>query len=387
MEISVGKNRTAYHSYGFDDIALVPGLITIDPNDTEITTRIGDHSFKIPVLASAMDSTVDLEVIKELHRLGGLAVMNMQGIQTKYENPEEALLRIRNVAVDESTKVIQEIAAEPVKEHLVVKRTKEIKEAGCIACGAFTPQYAETLGMLAIDAGLDILVIQSTVTSLKHESSRFNSLSLKSICEKAGVPVIIGNCVTYEVAIEIMRSGASGILVGIGPGATCTTRGVLAVGAGQVTSTADCAAARDDFFKESGKYVAIITDGGISKGGDVVKSFASGADAVMIGTPFARAKESPGRGYHWGMATGHPTLPRGTRIKVEELGSLEDILVGPAVNRSDGSLNLAGALKEAMGVLGCRTLKDLQNANMVICPNFLTEGKAFQISQQVGMGR
>jgi IMP dehydrogenase len=223
------------------------------------------------------------------------------------------------------------------------------------------------------------------VTSLHHESSRYKSLSLTEICSKAGVPVVIGNCVTYEVALELMRAGASAILVGIGPGATCTTRGVLAVGAGQVTSTADCASARDDYLKESGRCVHVITDGGIAKGGTVVKAFASGADAIMLGTPIARAKESPGRGFHWGMATGHPTLPRGTRISVEELGSLEELLLGPALNRTDGSLNLMGALREAMGVLGCRTLKELQKANMVVCPNFLTEGKSFQMSQHVGM--
>lgn len=387
MQIEVGRNRFAYQSYGFDDIALVPGMNTVDPADTDITMQIGTFKFDIPILASAMDSTVDLNVIRELNRLGGLAVMNMQGVQTKFDNPEEALSKIRNAPVEQSTKIIQEMAAMPVKEELVVKRVKEIKDAGCLACGSFTPQQADSLGIAAVKAGLDILVIQSTVTSLAHISSRYKSLSLKEICTKAKIPVIIGNCVTYDVALEIMRSGAAGILVGIGPGATCTTRGVLAVGAGQVTSTADCAAAREKYFEETGRYVAVITDGGIAKGGSVVKAFASGADAVMIGTPFARAKESPGRGYHWGMATGHPTLPRGTRIMVEEIGSLEEILIGPAVNRSDGSLNLCGALHEAMGVLGCKTIKDLQHANIVICPNFLTEGKSFQISQRVGMGK
>jgi IMP dehydrogenase len=386
MRFEVGRNRFAYHSYGFDDIALVPGLRTIDPMDTEIAWSLGKYKFRIPVLAAAMDSCVDLNMVKEMHRLGGIAVMNLQGIQAKYDNPEDALARIRKAPVVDSTRVIQEIAAEPVRDELVIKRVREIKKAGCIAAGSFTPQFAESLGMKAVEAGLDILVIQSTVTSLYHESSRFKSLSLASICAKAGVPVIIGNCVTYEVAIELMRAGASAILVGIGPGATCTTRGVLAVGAGQVTSTADCASARDDYFSESGRYVSIITDGGIAKGGTVVKAFASGADAIMLGTPIARAKESPGRGFHWGMATGHPTLPRGTRIAVEELGSLEELLLGPALNRTDGSLNLMGALREAMGVLGCRTLKELQNANMVVCPNFLTEGKSFQIMQHVGMG-
>jgi len=387
MHVQVGRNRFAYQSYGFDDIALVPGSKTIDPIDTDISWSIGSLRFAIPVLASAMDSCVDLRVMKEMHKLGGLGVMNLQGIQVKYENPEDALEKIRNATVEQSTKVIQELTAEPVKEELVVKRVKEMKDTGIVACGSFTPQFAETLGMKAVHAGLDIMVIQSTVTSLRHESSKCKSLSLKEICSKAGIPVLIGNCVTYEVAIEIMRAGASGVLVGIGPGATCTTRGVLAVGAGQVTSTADCAAARDDYFEESGRHVPVITDGGISKGGDVVKAFASGADAIMLGTPIARSKESPGRGYHWGMATGHPTLPRGTRIKVEELGSLRELLVGPSVNRSDGSLNLMGALREAMGVLGCHDLKELQSANMVVCQSFLTEGKSFQITQRVGMGK
>ncbi len=387
MPIEIGRNRTARQSYGFDDVALIPGRRTVDPDDTDIKLKIGKFTFAIPILASAMDGCVDVHLAIEMDKLGGLAVLNLQGLQTKYENPEDALEKIRSARKEDVTKIMQELYMAPVKLNLIQKRIEEMKEAGIIACASVTPQYAKTYGMAACEAGLDILCLQSTVVSLEHYSSKFSSLSLNDFCEDCPVPVIIGNTVGYDVALEQMRAGASAILVGIGPGATCTTRGVLGVGSGQITATADVAAARNEYLRETGRYVPIITDGGIGKGGEVVKSFAAGADGVMIGSPISKAEEAPGRGYNWGMASPHPTLPRGTRVEVGVLGKLKQILLGPATGRDDGALNLVGALREAMGLLGCETLKELQQVEMVIAPSFMTEGKAFQISQRVGMGR
>ena len=387
MDVEIGRNRKGRYSFGFDDVALLPGRRTVDPEDTDVTLRIGDFKFDIPVLAAGMDGCVDVRLATEMHKLGGLAVLNLQGLQTRYENPNEVLEKVRNAPKEESTKIIQELYMVPVKLNLVEKRVREMKEAGIIACASITPQYAKTYGKAAIEAGLDILCLQSTVVSLEHESSRFSSLNLSEFCEECEVPVIIGNTVSYGVALEQMRAGAAAILVGIGPGATCTTRGVLGVGSGQITATADTAAARKEYRKESGRYVPVITDGGIGKGGEVVKSIAAGADGVMIGSPIAKAEEAPGKGFNWGMATPHPTLPRGTRVEVGLLGPLNQILLGPATGRDDGALNLIGALQEAMGLLGCKTIAELQKVEIVIAPSFMTEGKAFQINQRVGMGR
>jgi len=387
MPIEIGRNRTARQSYGFDDIALIPGSRTVDPEDTNVKMKIGKFEFEIPILASAMDGCVDVRLAVELHRLGGLAVLNLQGLQTKYKDPEEALDKIRKAPKEEVTRVLQDLYMAPVKLDLIEKRVGEMKDAGIISCASVTPQYAKTYGDVACKAGLDILCLQSTVVSLEHYSSRFSSLNLPDFCEECEVPVIVGNTVSYHVALEQMRAGAAAILVGIGPGATCTTRGVLGVGSGQITATADCAAARNDYHKESGRYVPIFTDGGIGKGGEVVKSIAAGGDGVMIGSPISKAEEAPGWGFNWGMAAPHPTLPRGTRVEVSVLGSLELILLGPATGRDDGALNLVGALREAMGLLGCRTFEELQKVEIVIAPSFMTEGKSFQINQQVGMGR
>lgn len=387
MAIEIGRNRTARQSYGFDDVALIPGRRTVDPQDTEIRLKIGDIELELPILAAAMDGCVDVRLAVEMHKLGALAVLNLQGLQTKYENPEDELEKIRKAPKDEVTEVLQDIYMAPVKLNLIEKRVGEMKDAGIIACASVTPQYAKTYGDIACKAGLDILCLQSTVVSLEHESSRFSSLNLPDFCADCNLPVIIGNTVSYHVALEQIRAGAAAILVGIGPGATCTTRGVLGVGSGQITATADVAAARDEYHKESGKYIPVITDGGIGRGGEVVKAFAAGADGVMIGSPISRAEESPGCGFNWGMAAPHPTLPRGTRVEVGVLGKLEQILLGPATGRDDGALNLVGALREAMGLLGCKTIKELQKVEIVIAPSFMTEGKAFQISQRVGMGR
>jgi len=382
----IGLGREGRYSYGFDEVALVPGTRTVDPYDVDTSFGIGDFTFEVPILASAMDSSIGVETASVFTRLGGLPVLNLLGIACRYDDPTEGLEIIRSASDQDATAVIQEVYSQPLSEDLAAKRIGELKAAGAVAAASVTPQYGASLGKAAVEAGLDILIIQSTVTSNEHQSSRAEPLRIDKLCADLDIPVIVGNSVGYNVALDLMRAGASGILVGIGPGAACTSRGVLGIGAGQITATADTAKARDDYFKESGRYVAVITDGGMSKGGEVVKALASGANAVMIGSAFARASESPGKGYHWGMATADPLLPRGSRIKVNELGSLETIIKGPATGRNDGSLNLLGAIKTSMGVLGCKTIKDLHSVEMVIMPSFATEGKGWQIRQQVGMG-
>ncbi len=382
----IGLGREGRYSYGFDEVALVPSTRTIDPADVDSTFEIGKFKFEIPILASAMDSSIGIETAGVFTKLGGLPILNLLGIVCRYDDPSDALERIRSASDEDATTVLQDVYSAPLKEELVGKRIEELKASGAIAAASVTPQYGATFGKVAVDAGLDILVIQSTVTSNEHKSSKAKPLRIDKLCENVDIPVIVGNSVGYQVALDLMRAGASGILVGIGPGAACTTRGVLGLGAGQITATADTAKAREDYLKESGRRVAVITDGGMSKGGEVVKALAAGADAVMIGSAFARATESPGRGYHWGMATGDPLLPRGSRITVDELGSLEQIIKGPATGRNDGSLNLLGAIRTAQGVLGCKTIRDLHSVEMVVMPSFGTEGKGFQIQQRVGMG-
>ncbi len=382
----IGLGREGRYSYGFDEVALVPGKQTIDPADVDTSFQIGEHKFEVPILAAAMDSSIGVETAAVFTKLGGLAVLNLLGIACRFEDPSEALERIRSASDGDATAVIQKVYSAPLIEDLAAKRIEELKASGAVACASVTPQYGSTLGRAAVEAGLDILVIQSTVTSNEHKSSRAEPLRIDQLCRDVDIPVIVGNSVGYEVALDLMRAGASGLLVGIGPGAACTTRGVLGIGAGQITSTADTARAREDYFGETGRHVAVITDGGMSRGGEIVKALAAGADAVMIGSAFSRATESPGRGYHWGMATADPLLPRGSRILVKELGTLEQIIRGPATGRNDGSLNLLGAIRTAQGVLGCPAIKDLHHVEMVIMPGFQTEGKSFQIQQQVGMG-
>lgn len=385
MSPEIGLGREARYSYGFDEVALVPSTKTIDPADVDTSFELGGFRFEVPIIAAAMDSSVDVDTARIFTKLGGLAVLNLLGIACRYDDPTEALEKIRSASAENATAVIQEVYAKPLQEKLAAKRVAELKAGGAVAAASVTPQYGATIGRAAVDAGLDILVIQSTVTSNEHQSSRAEPLRIDRLCKDVGVPVLVGNCVGYHVALDLMRAGASGILVGIGPGAACTTRGVLGIGAGQITATADVAKAREDYLKESGRRVAVITDGGMSKGGEIVKALAAGGDAVMIGSAFSRALESPGRGYHWGMATADPLLPRGSRIVVKELGTLEQIIRGPATGRNDGSLNLVGAIRTAQGVLGCRTIADLHSVEMVVMPSFGTEGKSFQIQQRVGM--
>ncbi|MDP3041787.1 MAG: GuaB3 family IMP dehydrogenase-related protein [Candidatus Omnitrophota bacterium] len=382
----IGINRRARRCYGFDEVALVPGSQTVNPNEVDTNFKFNGKKFKIPILAAAMDGVVDVKFAIEMSRLGGIAVLNLDGIQTRYENSDEVLKEISQATPQKATELIQTVYTTPIKEKLVTKRVAQIKKARAIAVVSCIPANAEKFSKLAIAAGVDIFIIQSTVATLKHLSKEYKTLDLVKFCKSVKIPVILGNCVTYETTLELMGTGASGLLVGVGPGAACTTRGVLGIGVPQVTATVDAAGARDFYFKRTGKYVSIITDGGMNRGGDICKAFACGADAVMIGSSFARAKEAPGRGFHWGMATSHVNLPRGTRIQVGTTGALKDILLGPA-KVDDGSQNLLGALKTSMGSLGASNLKEMHDVEIIIAPSIQTEGKIFQVGQKVGMGK
>jgi IMP dehydrogenase len=386
MSFFVGKGRVSRWTFGFDDVALVPSNITVDPEDVDISFRLGEHRFELPILASAMDGVVDPNFAIVFGKLGGLAVLNLQGLQTKFDSPEEVLQEIREAPPEKVTEVIQRVYSEPVKPELVKKRVREIKDGGVVAAASITPAAVEELLPYALEGGLDILVIQSTVTSLHFRSTKRKSLNIEEIVKKVKIPVVVGNTVGYDVSLALMRAGASGILVGIGPGAACTTRAVVGVGVPQITATSDVAAARDEYFKETGRYVAVITDGGMRKGGDIIKALAAGADAVMLGSPFAKTAESPGKGSHWGMATADPYLPRGTRVRSKVLGSVKELLFGPS-HTDDGTMNLVGALRNGMGLLGAMSIKDLHTVEMVIAPSFVYEGKYEQRSQGVGMGK
>lgn len=368
---------------GFDDVSIAPSNVTIDPEDVRITIKIGKHNFPLPLLASAMDGVVDVKFAAEMGKLGGLAVLNLHGLQTRYDPPQEAIKKIISNKSGQITPLIQKLYKANIKESLVKKRIKEIKRNNIPCAVSSIPQDAERFGEIAQAGGADIFVVQSTVTSVRHYSSKHKSLDLKKLCKKMKIPVIIGNCVTYRVAYELMNAGAAGILVGVGPGAACTTRAVLGVGTPQVTATLEAAAARDDFLEKTGKYVPIITDGGMVVGGDVVKAFASGADGVMLGSIFARSKEAAGKGYHWGMATSHEALPRGTRVFVGTHGTLKNILLGPS-KVDDGSQNLMGSLQTAMGVCGAKTIRDFHKVQIVASASFGVEGKTYQFRQNVG---
>jgi len=390
MGMWIGRNRKARVTYGFDEIALVPGDITINPAEVDTSFHIPrkDGStirLLIPILASAMDGVTDVRFCIAMGKLGGLGVINLEGVQTRYENPAEPLKKVVKASKEEVTTLIQKLYTEPVKEELISRRIQELKKAGVLAAVSSIPQKAERYGAIAQEAGADIFVIQSTVSTVRHLSTQYKSLELAAFTRAMKIPVLIGNAVTYSVTLELMETGVAGVLIGVGPGAACTSRGVLGIGVPQVTATADCAAARDYHQKKTGRYVPIITDGGMSKGGDVCKALACGADAVMVGSAFARAEEAPGQGNHWGMATPHANLPRGTRIKVGISGSLEQILFGPATV-DDGSQNLVGAITTCMGNVGARNIRELQETEIIIAPSIKTEGKLFQTVQSVGMG-
>jgi len=367
------------HSFGFDEVAIVPGDVTINPEQTNIELKVENITFSVPVIAAAMDAVTDVNFAVSMSRLGGLAVLNLEGIYTRYDKPEEILAEITKAPDAEVTPLLQKVYSQPIRENLVGERIQAIKKAGAVCAVSAAPANTKRFAPLAAEARADMFIVQSTVTSAKHISKSYHGLVFSELQESAPIPIMVGNCVSYSSCLELMRTGIAGVLVGVGPGAACTTREVLGVGVPQITATIDCAAARDEYQKESGRYVPIVTDGGFRKGGDVCKAVAAGADAVMIGSVFAQAREAPGRGYHWGMSHPHPALPRGTRIKVGTTGTLEQILFGPT-SVTDGSQNLVGALRTAMGVCGAATIAEMHQVEMVIAPAITTEGKSWQLS-------
>lgn len=377
------ERRTLRQAYGFEDVSLVPGNITINPEQTDIGFSLGDWRFDIPIIASAMDAVVDVDFAVSMSEAGGLAVLNLEGLQTRYDKPDDCLAQIAAASDPEATTLMQTLYAEPIKENLVGERIQEIKRRGGVAAVSVTPALTKRLYPLAVEAGMDFLVVQSTVTSARHVSRSERGLIFSELREWISVPIIVGNCVTYSAARALMETGISAILIGVGPGAACTSREVLGVGVPQATATLDCAAARDDYFRDTGRYVPIITDGGIRAGGDLCKSFACGADAVMLGSIFAQTIEAPGRGYHWGMATPHAGLPRGIRVKVPQESTLQQTLFGPATV-TGGTQNLVGALRTSMGMCGARNPQEYRQIEMVIAPSIKTEGKQLQMAQVKG---
>jgi IMP dehydrogenase len=385
MEIDIGRGKKARQAYGFDDIAIVPSRRTRDPQDVDIGWKLGPHLLELPLLGSAMDGVISPQTAIKLGELGGLGVLNLEGIFTRYENAETQLERIAKLPKEKATAGMQEIYAQPVEPRLIAKRIEEIKARRVLAAGSLTPQRVRDHYEIALAAGLDILVIQGTVVSAEHVSSNGQALNLKEFISSLPIPVIVGGCASYQTALHLMRTGAAAVLVGVGPGAACTTRGVLGVGVPQATAISDASAARVQHLLETGQYVNVIADGGMRTGGDIAKAIACGADAVMIGSPLARAKEAPGRGFHWGMATFHPTLPRGARVQTDQVATLEEIVIGPA-RENDGTLNLMGALRTAMATCGYESIHDFQKAEIMLAPALKTEGKGLQQAQRVGMG-
>ena len=381
MSVFIGRDRKVRRAYGFDEIALVPGDVTINPEEVDISMPLGKMNLPIPFLASAMDGVVDPKFAIAMGKLGGLAVLNLRHLRALVL--QAILDEISKATPEKATQLVQKLYVKPINEKLVAKRIREIKKAKVPCAVSAIPQRAERLGKIAEESGADVFVVQSTVTSVRHISKAYQAVDFKKFCKKMKIPVILGNCVPTKWR-SLAETGAAGLLVGIGPGSACTTRGVLGIGVPQVTAIADCAAAREYHHKKTGKYVSIIADGGMSTGGDICKSIASGADGVMVGSAFARTKEAPGRGFHWGMATPHANLPRGTRIHVGTTGSLEEILYGPA-RLDDGTQNLVGALRTSMGNVGARNIREMQLTEIVIAPAIKTEGKLFQAAQKLGM--
>jgi IMP dehydrogenase len=385
MEIEIGRGKKARRAYGFDDVAIVPSRRTRDPEDVDISWTLGPYRFELPLLGAALDGVVSPETAGIIGRLGGLAVLNLEGIFCRYEDVDAQLERVASLERDEATREMQEIYREPVKPELIAQRIREIKEQGVVVAASLTPQRVREHYETALEAGLDILVIQGTVVSAEHVSTVAEPLNLKEFIREIPVPVIVGGCASYHTGLHLMRTGAAGVLVGVGPGAICTTRGVLGIGVPQATAIADVAAARSQHMLETGDYVRVVADGGMKNGGDIAKAIACGADAVMLGSALARAYEAPGRGYNWGMATFHPTLPRGTRVRTVQNASLEEIVLGPA-RENDGMFNLMGALKTSMATCGYRDIAEFNRAELMVAPALQTEGKHLQREQQVGMG-
>ena len=385
MEVEIGRGKKARRAYGFDDIAIVPSRRTRDPDDVDVSWTLGPYRFELPLLASAMDGVVSPETAGLVGKLGGLAVLNLEGIWTRYEDAGALLERIAGLDTEEATREMQEIYSEPVKEELIAQRIGEIKAHGVVAAASLTPQKVERYYELVLDAGLDILVIQGTVISAEHVSSQGRVLNVKEFVGEVPIPVVVGGCASYHTGLHLMRTGAAGVLVGVGPGAACTTRGVLGIGVPQATAIADVAAARSQHMLETGDYCKVIADGGMRNGGDVAKAIACGADAVMIGSPLARAYEAPGHGFHWGMATFHATLPRGARVRTTQNGTLQEIVTGPA-RENDGTFNLIGALRTSMATCGYRDIAEFNRAELMVAPSLQSEGKQLQRDQAVGMG-
>jgi IMP dehydrogenase len=384
MEVEIGRGKKARRAYGFDEVAIVPSRRTRDPDDIDISWTLGPYRFELPLLASAMDGVVSPETAGLIGKLGGLAILNLEGIWTRFEDAEAQLERISTLDKEEATREMQEIYREPIKEELIAQRIKEIKSYGVVCGASLTPQKVEQYHEIALDAGLDIMVIQGTVISAEHVSTQGRVLNLKEFIADIPIPVVAGGCASYHSGLHLMRTGAVGVLVGVGPGAACTTRGVLGIGVPQATAIADVAAARSNHMLETGEYVKVIADGGMRTGGDIAKAIACGADAVMIGSPLARAYEAPGHGCHWGMATFHGSLPRGARVVTPQNGSLQEILVGPA-QENDGTFNLMGALRTSMATCGYLDIAEFHRAELMVAPALQTEGKQLQREQQIGM--
>ena len=384
-EVEIGFGKSGRRAYGFDDIAIVPSRRTRDPEDVDISWEIDAFRFELPVMGAAMDGVVSPATAIEIGRLGGVGVLNLEGLWTRYEDPEPLFEEIAKLDNEKATLRMQQIYSEPIKPELIVQRIREIKDAGVVTCASLTPQRTEAHAKALLEAELDLFVIQGTVVSAEHVSKTVEPLNLKRFIREFEIPVIVGGCASYQAALHLMRTGAVGVLVGVGPGNACTTRGVLGLGVPQATAIADARAARAQHLDETGVYVHVIADGGMSRGGDIAKAIVCGADAVMIGSPLTSAVEAPGRGYHWGMATFHPSLPRGARVRTEIRGTLKEILVGPA-HENDGRLNLMGALRTSMATCGYETVKEFQKAEVMVAPSLQTEGKQLQRSQGVGMG-
>ncbi|MFL5689596.1 MAG: GuaB3 family IMP dehydrogenase-related protein [Chloroflexota bacterium] len=383
--MTAAAQRRVFHSkvdtirptYGFEDVSLAPGTDTIEPADVELGQSFCGIDLSIPVIASAMDAVVDVRLAGALAGLGGLAILNLEGVQTRYDDPDEVIGRIATAPYGDVQELLADAYRQPVREDLIARRLAELHEAGARAAVAATPGAARRFGAFCAEHGADLFLVQSQVSSARHLATEYDPLSLEAFTRYMPIPVAVGNTTNAEAAFALMEQGAAAVFVGVGPGAACTTREVLGIGVPQVTAISDVAAARDAYFGETGRYVPVVADGGMRRGGELAKAIASGADALMIGSPLARAEEAPGRGMNWGMAAPSPTLPRGTRIKVGTAGPLERILLGPA-HVTDGSENLVGAVRQSMAALGARTIRDMQRVEMVYAPSTQTEGKAWQ---------
>jgi IMP dehydrogenase len=371
------KVDTIRPTYGFEDVSLAPGTSTVEPADVDLAGTFCGLDLSVPILASAMDAVVDTRFAAELARLGGLAILNLEGVQTRYDEPDAVLARIAEAPAGEVQDLLAEAYAEPIREELIAARIAEIRSSGSPVAVAATPAAARRFGRFTAEHGADLFLVQSQVSSARHLATQYDPLSLEEFTRFMPIPVAVGNTTNAEAAFALMEQGAAAVFVGVGPGAACTTREVLGIGVPQVTAISDVAAARDAYLAETGRYVPVVADGGMRRGGELAKAIAAGADALMLGSPLARAEEAPGRGTNWGMAAPSPTLPRGTRISVGTVGSLERILFGPA-HVTDGSENLIGALRQSMAALGARTIAEMQAVEMVYAPAVGSEGKSWQ---------